>query len=1163
MSNTEDLAAGMRVQGILPDVTVTIVSAQARGTTAIEIVYKDVAGTLGQQLVFRSQLGRLRVLPPERAWPLDGDGALFRLVAEAHRIKLAYLFDPLMAVHTSQIEPLPHQITAVYQEMLTRLPLRYVLADDPGAGKTIMTGLFIKELLLRGDLRRCLIVAPGSLAEQWQDELHQKFDLPFDILTNDRLEAARTGNAFAEASLLIARLDKLARDDDAQAKLLATEWDLIVVDEAHKLAASFYNTGNEIKYTKRYQLGQELGKITRHFLLLTATPHNGKEEDFQLFMALLDPDRFAGKFRDGVHAVDTSDLMRRLLKEKLLKFDGTPLFPERLVETKGYRLSPLEHDLYEAVTTYVRDEFNRADALENAGRKGTVGFALTIVQRRLASSPEAIYQSLRRRRERLEKRLRDQHEGTSLLALDHDVPQFTAEDLADLDEQDPDIEQTEETVMDQATAARTRAELAAEIQVLTRLEAQAQHVRHSGTDCKWEELAELLQSPAMFMPGGARRKLVIFTEHRDTLNYLADRIRTLLGRAEAVVTIHGGLRREERRRIQGEFTENPLVEILIATDAAGEGINLQKAHLMINYDLPWNPNRLEQRFGRIHRIGQTEVCHLWNLVALDTREGEVYEVLLHKLDEARVALGGQVFDILSKVTFDDVPLRDLLVRAIRYGQQPEVRARMQQVVEGALDQDALRHLLDERALATETLDAARVQTIRAEMERAQARRLQPHFIADFCIAALRHLGGTIREREPHRYEITHVPAVLREMGRVSGEPILTRYARVAFDKAVLHVAGKLSATFIAPGHPLLDGVVRLILEQHSDLLRRGALLMDEQDTGTQPRALFMLEHAIQDARQDATGQRRVVARQMQFVELAPDGVPCLAGAAPYLDYAPLSDDDRALVAPLLDDPWLAQPLGDAALNFAIADLVPAHFQEVAARREALVQKTILAVNERLTQEIHYWDRRAEYLRDREQRGKVNAKQNAANAQRTADDLEARRTERLAELEQERSLAPLPPVMLGGALIIPAGLLAQLRGTAAPDAAHAHETARIERLAMQAVIRRELELKCVPRDVSAAKCGYDIESSDPIGGHLRFIEVKGRVAAATSVTVTKNEILTALNKPDQWILAVVLIEGDAAIVQYYRRPFIHEPDFAAVSITFDLAKLAEIAIACDA
>src|SRR5947209_10823652 len=756
MARLEELTRGATVKGILPDALITVVDVQWHGDMAITLTYRDAAGRLGNEIIYRE--ATLEIAKQGRSWSFDGDGALLRLVSEAHRIRLAYLFDPMMAVHTSLVAPLPHQITAVYGEMLTRQPLRFLLADDPGAGKTIMTGLFIKELLIRGDLRRCLIVCPGSLVEQWQDELNRRFHLPFDILTNDRLEAARSGNAFAETNLAICRLDKLSRNEDAQAKLEQTDWDLIVVDEAHKMSASFF--GGEVKYTRRYRLGQMLSRLTRHFLLLTATPHNGKEADFQLFLALLDGDRFEGRFRDGVHTADASDLMRRLVKEKLLKFDGKPLFPERIAYPVNYALSPLEADLYKQVTDYVRQEFNRADALNNEGRKGTVGFALTILQRRLASSPEAIYQSLRRRRERLEKRLREEQilkrGAEAHVELAHDLPTLTTDDLDDLDDApDAEVEVLEEQVVDQASAARTIRELEAEIAILARLEALARRVRLSGTDRKWEELATLLQNNAeMFEASGTRRKLVIFTEHRDTLNYLTERIRTLLGRSEAVVNIHGGIGREERRNAQEQFLNDPEALVLVATDAAGEGINLQRAHLIVNYDRPWNPNRLEQRFGRIHRIGQTEVCHLWNLIASETREGEVFQRLFEKLEEERKALGGQVFDVLGRVRFENQPLRELVLQAIRYGDQPDVRARLNQAVDNALDRQHLRELLEERSLARDTLDATQVRAIREDMERAEARRLQPHFIADFFLAAFKLLGGSVRVREARSEEHT-------------------------------------------------------------------------------------------------------------------------------------------------------------------------------------------------------------------------------------------------------------------------------------------------------------------------------------------------------------------------------------------------------------------------
>ena len=724
MSKLEDLKSNTTVRGILPESLVTVSHVQWFGSEALELTYKTPTGRVANELVYRHDEPRLEIVEQGRPWSFDGDGHLFRLVSEAHRIRLAHLFDPVLAVHTSLVDPLPHQITAVYETMLPRQPLRFLLADDPGAGKTIMAGLLIKELIVRGDLQRCLVVCPGSLAEQWQDELYRRFQLPFEIMTNDKLEAARTGNWFLENDLAIARLDKLSRNEDVQHKLQAPDcrWDLVVCDEAHKLSATFF--GGEINYTKRYKLGQLLAILTRNFLLMTATPHNGKEEDFQLFLALLDGDRFEGRFRDGVHQVDVSDLMRRMVKENLLKFDGRPLFPERIAHTVPYRLSDSEAQLYKEVTNYVREEFNRAEALQNDKRAGTVGFALTILQRRLASSPEAIYQSVRRRRERLEKRLRELQllqRGAAVEAMATTGPTFDSEDVENLeDAPDNEVQAAEEEILDQATAARTIDELKAEIAILGRLETLAASVRRNGQDRKWHELAGLLNTiftPAALahqvaeekVPYGAgpipppqpspHQKLVVFTEHRDTLSYLETQVVTLLGRKEAVVIIHGGMGREERLKAQEAFRHDPDVRVLIATDAAGEGINLQRAHLMVNYDLPWNPNRLEQRFGRIHRIGQTEVCHLWNLVADETREGDVYRTLLDKLEQARDALGGQVFDVLGKLQFEGRPLRELLIEAIRYGERPEVRAKLDQAIANAVDRRHLQDLLEERALA--------------------------------------------------------------------------------------------------------------------------------------------------------------------------------------------------------------------------------------------------------------------------------------------------------------------------------------------------------------------------------------------------------------------------------------------------------------------------------
>jgi SNF2 family DNA or RNA helicase len=1186
----EALNIGVSVKGLVVGEAVKVVALDWVDGDNVEVTYRTVSGQLLGEVLARDRESDLELVADrDRSWQFNDDGSRFRRVAEAQRIQWAHLFDPLLAVHTSLVEPLPHQILAVYGIMLARQPLRFLLADDPGAGKTIMAGLLIRELLVRGDVKRCLIVCPGSLSVQWQDELSQKFHLPFEILTLDRIEAARSGNIFTELPLLVVQLDQLSRSDRLQALLDRTEWDLVVVDEAHKMSASFF--GGEVKETKRFKLGKRLSNLTRHFLLMTATPHNGKETDFQLFLSLLDPDRFESRFREGVESVDTSDVMRRLVKEDLLKFDGCPLFLERLAHTIAYRLSSLETRLYDATTDYVREEFNRADALVNSGRKGNVGFALTILQRRLASSPEAIYQSLRRRRERLQTRIKEERNW-------QEIEVAASVNSADWDDDFDDIpseerEAIEEQVLDRATAARTIVELQAEIDRLQELERLALRVKRSGKDRKWEELSMLLQDrPEMFDRSGARRKLVVFTEHRDTLNYLVDRIGRMLGRPEAVVAIHGGVRREERKRIEEAFKYDRTVDVLVATDAAGEGINLQRAHLMVNYDLPWNPNRLEQRFGRIHRIGQTEVCHLWNLVAADTREGKVYETLLKKLEAEGQALQGKVFDVLGKAIAGK-ELRELLIEAIRYGDRPNVRAKLDRVVADRLDRDRLESLIDERALAHTVMDLSQVQKIRVEMERAMVRRLQPYFIASFFLEAFEYLGGVYRRREGKRYEIKRVPPNVQQVGETLGgrEPILPRYERVCFDKAEIQRPGDPPAVFLCPGHPLLDATIAVLLDRDRHVLQQGAILVDETDFSDEVRVLVSLNHAIQDGQFDRSGQRRTVSRRMQYVEVAPlrmsDLQECPAGTAarlepidlgaasvrpagyaPYLDYRPIASEERALFERELFQEKSGQQgivvglqtaIERETRRYAVLHLAKAHLQEVKQQREALIDKTIVAVKSRLTQEIQYWDRRSAELLDQERVGKPNARINSSKAGERADELQSRMEARLAELERERQLASGSPVISGAALIVPIGLLHQLAGTLdAATIADAKARKRIERAAIEAVMAIERSLGHVPNDVGAEKRGYDIESFDPETGRTWFLEVKGKYLEAETVTVTRNEIINSLNAADRSILALVKVppEGSDAscAVRYVRNAFERELSRDEVSTNFSLARL---------
>jgi superfamily II DNA or RNA helicase len=1151
------LSPGLSLTGIEPDRIVQAVAVLPVAENVVTLIYRLPDGSIRERLLTEADFPSISPATSERPWSFDGDGTAFKLAVEAKRIDLAFLFDPMMAVHTSNVDPLPHQIAAVYESMLPRQPLRFVLADDPGAGKTIMAGLYIRELIMRADARRILIISPGSLTEQWRDELFEKFGLEFRVFSRELEGSTPSGNPFEDLDHLIVRLDQMARNEELQDKLCSESWDLVVFDEAHKLSAHFF--GNKLEKTGRYRFAERIGAQTRHLLLMTATPHNGKDEDFQLFLALLDSDRFYGKFRDGVHKVDTSDIMRRMVKEELVTFDGTPLFPERKAYTVNYDLSDPESRLYQDVTGYVSTEMGKADQLDGQ-RRGSVGFALTSLQRRLASSPEAIYQSLRRRRERLEKRLREEKLGTrtEILAQKNYEPVPEDDDDLSADEQ----ENLEETLVDQATASRTIGELEIEIRILDGLVSQAADLVASKQDRKWDELSRILQdNDHTREKDGRLRKLIVFTEHRDTLNYLQRQIAGVIGNDQAVLTIHGGTHRDDRKKAQEMFRSDPEVRVLVATDAAGEGVNLQNANLMVNYDLPWNPNRLEQRFGRIHRIGQREVCHLWNLVAKETREGDVYHRLLRKLEVESEALKGRVFDILGEV-FENNNLKDLLVEAIRYGDRPEIREKLWKQVDQALDHGNLLHILENQALAQETMSPARLFKVKEEMEKAEARRLQPYFVRAFFMQAFETLGGSIYRRENDRWEITHVPAVLRDRDRlITGRnrreqaPVLRRYERVCFTKEAVRPIdqpGAPVAVMLHPGHPLMLAASDVLLEQHANLLRQGAILIDPADDGIEPTLLFLLTHEVK------SGDGSVLSKRLQFVRVRPDGSATFAGWAPHLDLEPLDPADRPLLDALLKEAWLASGLDQRALELAAATLVPEHFKEVAERRVTHVEKTLHAVHERLTKEIDFWSDRFLKLQDDSAAGK-DVRLNLENVRRTLGDLEHRLESRKKDLLAMRHVTSATPVVMSGALVVPAGLLRQQRGESPPDAftADAAARARIEKLAMDAVRRTEEAKGHTVVDVSAQKCGWDLTAYPPAAdGKLpvaRHIEVKGRIKGAATVTITRNEILYALNQADKFVLALVLIgESDAVEGPFYlHRPFTQEPDAGVASVNYAL------------
>lgn len=1121
--NINELKAGQKINGIIPNKIAELV-AKVYSDEYAEITYKDANGNPYSQILYSDQMDDIEEVKLATSWRFDSDSEIFRLVSESYRINVAYLFEPYLAVTASLIEPLPHQILAVYKKMLNMQPLRFVLADDPGAGKTIMTGLLIKELLVREDVKRCLIVCPSSLVEQWQDELQKKFHIKFEIITGERINLSANSNIFLNENRCIISIDILARNNNFQDKLKAADWDLIVCDEAHKMSATVW--GGKVNYTKRFRLGQLLGKITRNFLLLTATPHSGKEEDFYLFMSLIDPDRFEGANRIKKSA-DVSDLMRRLVKEDLLTFEGKPLFLERHAYTVNYRLSKNEMELYENVTNYVSENFNLADRL-NGNKKVSVGFAMTILQRRLASSPMAIYKSLERRTEKLQKLLQKNIFAENKNSLD-------SEEISSYEEfPNKDSEAKENEIAEHETAARTILEMKQEIKTLKSLTEKAKKVLQSGEDKKWRELSELLQSNEKL---SKRDKLIIFTEHRDTLDYLQQKISSLYGRDDCIVTIHGGLNHKERTKIQEKFKTDKNIFILLATDAAGEGINLQESHLMINYDLPWNPNRLEQRFGRIHRIGQKEICHLWNLVANETREGQVFNRLLKKLEEESAALGGKVFDILGKISFDNKPLRDLLIEAVRYGKDPKVIEKLDKVVDKTFDSTKLQNLLAEHALTGEILGADAVANLNRNIERTDTRKLQPHFIENFFVTAFRQLGGQIIHRGSSRYEILRVPVEIRNKSLKNhfSEPIADKYKRICFAKKNCYIAG-IEATLISHGHSLLDSVTSLILEKYGEVLRQGTIFIDENSDEQNFKLLFYIETKIQD------GRMQIVSRKLHFVEILEIGEAVTIKSAPYLDYESPTDEERQKVfAAMKNKKFLQNNVEDFAIDYAMKNLIPSHRQKVFEKKKTYLDKLESEIKKRLLSEINYWDNQAIEL-------KQTDKQKSEQADKRAGELADRLEKRLEEIKLERKIFAQAPVIIGGALIIPRGFFEE--NIFSSDI---NSRSKIEKIAMQSVMKIESELGNFPTDVSNKKIGYDIESKMP-DGQLKFIEVKGRIFSADTITVSKNEIITALNASENFILAIVSVENISANVVYLKKPFTSSPDFNAVSVNYKISLL---------
>lgn len=1126
----ENLHEDQRLNGIVPDMGVTVQRIEPINTTQARITYRDDLGATGQHLLTIADLTAGRVtLDTEKPPHFTSTAADFRLTAEALRIKHAAAYDPLVAVNSSDVQPLPHQIRAVYEELLPRVPLRFLLADDPGAGKTIMAGLYLKELILRSDCERAIIVAPGGLVEQWQEELAQKFDLHFQVFTPAILAENPGVNPFQIHPYLIVRMDQIARNDNLMTLLGEVTWDVAVVDEAHRMAARYSIWAGEVDETKRFKLGRLLSETAHNFLLMTATPHAGKEEDFQTFMSLLDRDRFEGQYREGVHRTDTNGLMRRMVKEDLLTADGKPLFPERRAYTVSYELSPAEQDLYESVSEYVRQEMGRAERIAQAGegrRGNNIGFALMVLQRRLASSPEAILRSLERRQAKLQARVAE-----GAVEYSEKLDFSSLEDFSDDKNaaEQAKFEARMEHVVDSATAAQTIGELEHEIAALSQLIEVARGVRAQDEDTKWVQLRTILDDEVLaFDSTGRPRKIIIFTEHKDTLHYLEQKITTQFGRAEAVLTIHGGTPREQRKAIREKFTHNPESIVLLATDAAGEGLNLQRAHLMVNYDLPWNPNRIEQRFGRIHRIGQRDVCHLWNLVATNTREGTVFTRLLDKIANMSKAYNGNLFNVLGETdAFAERSLKELLIDAIRYGDQPEVQTRLSSVIDASVSA-GLDETLKTKALHSGLTECSskELRDVRTRMENARERKLQPGYIASFFLPALHRLGGVTRQREHGRYELIHIPTCIRAAAPHSHLP--HRYERITFETQFVQVAGRVDAELIAPGHPLLQAVLELIITDLGCALREGAVLVDRSSAqGDTPVLLGLVEQSIASGGGQEGPDVQVLVRYFDYVVMGESvGGGAVQGGEVvdvplYLNYdEPTAAESERL--PEILNPWVRHGHDARLLFWAYREGLVPRLEALQPQRAAEIERTRKQVADRLKAEINHWDREYTRLFALERDG-VIGRIHAADALAKSEELETRLATRMRELDAALTIGPGPHAVRGLALVIPSHLLEPQPVESSVDT-FALDTKTVERRAVEAALAAERSLGRMPIEMAHNNSGYDIKSTDA-NGDVYYLEVKGRISGAKEFTITASEVSFAKNQKDRHRLVLVEVNPD--------------------------------------
>ena len=1002
------------------------------------------------------------------------------LALEARRYRLASLYDPLLAMNTSKVDPLPHQIEAVYGYVLKMPNIRFLLAHDPGAGKTIMAGLIIKELKLRGTIRRILIVVPGHLRDQWRRELKERFEETFVVITRDYMDSHYAENVWKKENQMIASIDFAKRDEILQS-LAAAEFDLVVVDEAHKMSA--YKYGDKIQKTGRYSLGKTLSKNTNHYLFLTATPHKGDPENFRLFLDLLRPGFFktAGMIQDSLKSMD-NPLFLRKMKEDMTDFEGQPLFVPREVKTPDVRLSDPEKELYNEMSTYVKEQYNKALA---ADKKRNVSFALIILQRRFASSIYALLKSLQRRRARLKDLLDSAGRGRVAADAPRSIDFDAVEDMSEEDRW------KEEALWETLSMAETRGELEAEILTLDGLIRRSEEIVQDGQEAKLEQLRLTLDE----MDRDHRDdKILIFTESKDTLTHITRRIEKW---GYTVNNIHGGMSLEERVRAEKVFKNE--TRVMVATEAAGEGINLQFCHLMVNYDLPWNSNRLEQRMGRVHRYGQQKEVTVFNLVAAETREGQVMSTLLKKLDEIkRVFDSDKVFDVISEILPGRSLARLMTEAAANTRDQDEILREIDIDIKDPGRLEDLKGKLGD-SLATKHIDYTVIHEMR---QKAMENKLIPEYTHMLFRKAFERAGGKAHDRADGFVAVDSIPYELRhildEDGFKKRHGSATKaYPKVTFDKEIGFK--NQDAEFVTFGHPLFEAVLEWIERNLGGELQRGATFLNPG--GTDGHVVFH-ECEVKDGA-GATAGKKLFAH---FAGLESGRLEPIQPTIIW-DLVETDGDDDGAPASGVD---IDRIKADAEAR--VMDSLEGYRAELQAERDRQSAVKEKYGVESLRQSINDLDNDLIDLMNRRQAGEdVDlAMRNKAEKKR---QYEVDKVNLVASIRKERNLTMSTPSFMGMIRIMPLAVVAGQSMQNDPD---------VEAAGMRVAMRYEANAGRTPEDVSKENLGFDVRSADA-DGNTRYIEVKARAGEGT-VVLTTNEWCQASQMGDSYYLYVVWNAG---------------------------------------